>query len=388
MSNFPAAAAACSPAAVAPARHAGLDVLRAATSLLVVFHHTAITYGGQGGWFYQELTPGSAWSSRLLSFFCALNQAWFMGLFFLLAGYFTPTALARNGALRFLAERALRLGLPWLVFVTVLGPLTIALARTARGDGLFDTLRWLAAHPVFEPGPLWFAQALMAAAIGAALWHSLVAGRPLRDRSAAAFPSQRALAAAALGTGLVAFGLRLVWPVGVSVAGMQWGYFGSYALLFVAGWAAAAPAWLLHLPVDRVRRWRRVARWTVPVLPVVALSGGLLPWLQGRVEGGWSLPALVYAFWEPLVAWGVLLGLLARVQRRVAVLGPVWQALSRRAFAIYLIHPPMLVAVALAWAAVPAPALLKFLLTGTLACVLCYGLAGALLRVPGVARVL
>lgn len=385
-----AATPAATPAAtaVAAARHAGLDLLRAATTLLVVFHHAAITYGAQGGWFYRELAPGDAWSSRLLSFFCALNQAWFMGLFFLLAGYFTPPALARRGVLRFLAARALRLGLPWLLFVLLLGPLTVALARTARGDGLFDTLRWLAGHRVFEPGPLWFAQALMLAALGAALWHLLVSGQPPRDRLAAAFPSQQVLAAAALGTGLVAFGLRLLWPVGVSVAGMQWGYFASYALLFVAGWAAAAPDWLQQPPADRVRRWRRVARWAVPVLPVVALSAGWLPGLQGRVEGGWSLLALVYALWEPLVAWGVLLGLLARVQRLSADIGPVWLALSRRAFAIYVIHPPVLVAVALAWATVPAPALLKFALTGTLACVLCYSLAGALLRLPGVARVL
>ena len=250
MASSPAAATHTA-TAVALTRHAGLDLLRAAATLLVVFHHAAITYGAQGGWFYRELAPGDAWSSRLLSFFCALNQAWFMGLFFLLAGYFTPPALARKGALRFLAARALRLGLPWLLFVLLLGPLTMALARTARGDSPLDTLRWLAGHPVFEPGPLWFAQALMLAALGAALWH-----------------------------------------------------------------------------------------------------------------------------------------LLARVQRLSADIGPVWQALSRRAFAIYVIHPSVLVAEALAWATVPAPALLKFVLTGTLACALCYGLASALLRLPGVARVL
>jgi hypothetical protein len=31
---------------------------------------------------------------------------------------------------------------------------------------------------------------------------------------------------------------------------------------------------------------------------------------------------------------------------------------------------------------------LKFVLTGSLACALCFGLAGLLLRLPGVARVL
>ena len=98
---------------VAP-HHAGLDALRGALAVLVVLHHTAITYGAIGGWYYRELPPDGGLASTLLVFFCTFNQAFFMGLFFLLAGYHTPAALARDGALRFLAGRGLRLGLPLL----------------------------------------------------------------------------------------------------------------------------------------------------------------------------------------------------------------------------------------------------------------------------------
>ncbi len=48
----------------------------------------------------------------------------------------------------------------------------------------------------------------------------------------------------------------------------------------------------------------------------------------------------------------------------------------------------MLVGVALAWKGVPAPALLKFALTGTASCALCFLLAGALLRLPFLRRLL
>ena len=104
--------------------------------------------------------------------------------------------------------------------------------------------------------------------------------------------------------------------------------------------------------------------------------------------GGWSIPALVYALWEPFVAWGVILVLLQRCQQRFRDLGPIGTRLARRAFAIYVIHPPVVVAVTLAWRDVGAPALLKFALSGSVACVLCYVLAGLLLKVPGVERVL
>jgi hypothetical protein len=310
-----------------------------------------------------------------------------MGQFFLLAGYYTPAALRAKGPWRYLRDRVQRLGVPLLVYGFVLGPITIALAQTARGKPFIDTLLALWQHGEFEKGPLWFAWALLIFAVGVVLWHALVKprGEPAAVRP---FPSNGTLLAAALATGVAAFGLRLLWPVGREVWGLQLGYFAGYVVLFAAGCVAAAPRWLEAWPAEQVRTWRRVAWFTVPVLPVVVLLGGQWLGLQGRPEGGWSVPALVYALWEPLLAWGVILGLLQRCRHRFAVLGPFGQRLARRAFAIYVIHPPVVVAVTLAWRVVPAPALLKFALSGGLACLLCYGLAGVLLRVPGVKRAL
>ena len=91
-----------------------------------------ITYGASGGWYYNEVRPGSDVSSQLLSLFTGFNQAFFMGLF-LLAGYFTPGAVERHGAAIYMRERAVRLGLPLIVYFLLLSPVTIALAATARG---------------------------------------------------------------------------------------------------------------------------------------------------------------------------------------------------------------------------------------------------------------
>ena len=63
-------------------RNGGIDALRAAVTLLVVFHHTAITYGAIGGWYYKEIAPSKSIAGLLLILFCTVNQAWFMGLFF------------------------------------------------------------------------------------------------------------------------------------------------------------------------------------------------------------------------------------------------------------------------------------------------------------------
>ncbi|MBI3368969.1 MAG: acyltransferase family protein, partial [Burkholderiales bacterium] len=323
-------------------RNAGLDGLRAFATLLVVLHHTAITYGAIGGWFYRERPPGS---SLTLTFFCTINQAFFMGLFFLLAGYFTPGALARKGGWRFAGERLLRLGVPLAVFGWLIGPMTIALAQTVRGKPFADTLLGLGQRGVFEVGPLWFAEALLILAALLLLWPAAQRLITRPDRADAPFPARRTLWIAALGTGAVAFGLRLIWPVGWSIGGLQLGYFASYVLLFVAGCLAATPRWLEDIPATARAHWRRVAWLALPVLPVLALLGGkvLPPALLGPPEGGWNLPALTYALWEPLIAWGVILGMLARcAQWRVTA--PWARALARRAYAIFVIHPPVVVA--------------------------------------------
>ena len=374
-----------------PPRDAALDVLRGLVTLLVVLHHTAITYGAEGGWFYIEHAPDGGPTSLGLSFFCGVNQAWFMGLFFLLAGHFSPGALQRKGPASFMADRLLRLGLPWLVFVLALGPLTVALAGLAKGQALTDTLLAVWQQGRVIVGPLWFAQALLGLSLLAVLWQALssqgVIGS-LRMGVRRPLPSHAALAIAAVGIGLVAFAVRLWWPTGRQWFGLQWGYFPSYVLLFAVGCLGASSDWLGQLPAQRRRVWRRVMGFALPVLPAVVLLAGSVPALRGVPAGGWSVPALVYALWEPLVAWGLILWALSACQQRFAEPGPLWQALGRRAYAVYVIHPPVLVAVALALRDLALPAVLKFLLTGSLAIALCLGLAGALLRVPAIARVL
>lgn len=377
------------------ARHAGVDRLRAGTTLLVVCHHTAITYGAMGGWYYQETPPDGSLTSMLLVFFCTVNQAWFMGLFFLLAGYYSPGALAAKGWGRFVRDRLLRLGLPLLFYGLVLGPATVALARTAQGRPFGVTLLRLWGEGVFEKGPLWFAWALLLLTAVALLVGAVRSGwgggaeaggvAPARRRFH--LPSDGHLLALALATGALAFGLRLLWPVGQERWGIQWGYTASYGVLFAVGWWAGGASGLAPWPPQQVRRWRRVAAVTLPVLALVALGGGPLWGETGRPEGGWTVPALVYAFWEPLVAWGVLLTLLQRARARPQASGWLGRSLARRAFAIYVVHPPVVVAVCLAWRTVAAPPGLKFVVSAAVACVLCHALAGALLRVPALRRV-
>lgn len=367
------------------ARNGGIDALRAVMTALVVFHHAAITYGADGGWYYRERLPSDDPQSIALTFFCTINQAYFMGLFFLIAGCFTPGAIgSRGGAWPFLRARLIRLGLPLVVYGFLIGPATIALARTARGDDFLTVFLGLLSRGRYESGPLWFAEALLLFALGFLVWYFI---NPAGPRAVRPLPGDRALVVAAAVTGLAAFLIRLDWPVGRDLLGLQFGYFPSYIVLFAAGCLGAAGRWLERVPPDMARRWRRVAWIALPILPIAALLGPKIG-LGGSPRGGFNVPAMVYAWWEPCIAWGVIMSLLIWFQRRFADVTPFWRAMSARAFAVYIIHPPILVGVALAWSGIAAPALVKFLITGTIAWILCFAVAGLLLRIPLLRRVL
>jgi len=196
------------------------------------------------------------------------------------------------------------------------------------------------------------------------------------------FPAHWQLLSAAILTGAIAAVLRIWWPVGVNVWGLQLAYFASYVVLFVAGCAMAQQQWLERIPDSHLRPWLVISLISLPVLPAMYFLSKKTGW-----PGGHTLE-LAYAFWEPLVAWGIILFLLRGFLQHLHQPGRIWRALSRRAYTIFVIHPPVLVGVALIWRHTDMNALLKTLVTGSISCALCFIVAGWLLQVPLLKRIL
>ena len=366
-----------------------IDCLRSVMIALVILHHTAITYGASGGWFYHELPSSGTPSSVILTLFCATNQAYFMGILFLLAGYFTPGSLERKGYARFLSDRFLRLGLPLLAFGLSLGPLTVAMVTAAEGKGFWSTFVWLWNHREFINGPLWFAQALLMFSIAYCAWRAWL-GAPLltAQRAPRPVPSYAWWLLSALGVGAAALIIRQVVPTGVNVIGLQLGYFASYIFLFCLGIAAWRHDWLRQLEWKDARDWitALVIAWlSFPAVRALAIA------LNGsgtsNFSGGLNWMAIAYAFWEPFIAWGMIAAWLIVFRRYMNRPSSIWTWLNRRSYSVYIIHPVVLVGISLLLRGWAAPALVKFAVTGTLACATSWILAVPQLRAPGLRRI-
>ena len=290
---------------------------------LVILHHTAITYGAPGGWFWNELHPSASPVSFLLTLFVSTNQAYFMGFFFLLAGYFTPASLERKGYARFMGDRFLRLGLPLLAFGLLLGPLTAAIVTAYEGRGFWPTINVLWQRKEFINGPLWFAQALLIFSLAYCLWRAWF-GTPLSQsrRTSESVPAFRWWLISALAVGAAALAIRQIVPVGVNVIGLQLGYFAAYIFLFGAGIAAWRHDWLRQLNWKHARPWVIGLALTWPIMPVAIIAAIKLNGPgKSNFSGGLTWPAIVYAFWEPFVAWGLIAAwlLFARARMNQAV---------------------------------------------------------------------
>jgi peptidoglycan/LPS O-acetylase OafA/YrhL len=347
-----------------------IDRLRAGLILLVILHHAAITYGASGSWFFKA----TAATNVPLTFLAAVNQAFFMGLFFLISGALAPASLDRKGATAFLTDRALRLGVPVLVFGFLLGPLTVALASAPLGDILGDTGRRIL-RGSFILGPLWFPAALL-------IFSVVLVVLPGHGRKARPVPPFADWLGLALATGLAALLIRQVVPVGAALAGFQLGYFASYIVLFAVGVQAGQNGWLDRLPPRSLWLAMTVGLVAQPILPAALLSTD-----APVFETGFSLVAIAYAFWEPLVALGAIAALIFWSQRRGDRATAFWSWAAANSYGAFILHAPLLVAVSRALDALDAAHGVALPLSVVATTLAAFGLTAVLRRSALVRRV-
>ena len=359
------------------------DYLRVFVIFLVVVHHAVFAYcsGGaaaHGG----NYTNGSApvvdtveWHG--FNLVVQWNDGFFMPLMFLLAGLFVRPSLERKGSGRYLADRALRLGVPLLIGIATVVPLSYyASYLQAGGSGSFAAF-W--AHMVtkgpWPSGPLWFLGALLVFDLATVLVLSYFDVQ--RVTAAVDRMSPARLVLVFLGLAVLAYlPARLVLGPSLWLTagpfGIQASRIGLYAFFFAAG-AIVGPNRAAAVFDRHWLRWPMLAALATAVL--VEADGLSLP------EG---VNGAALAAFAPVVGIG-LLSLAVRFGRRHSAIG---DSLSANAYAIYVVHWPIVLWLQLALLLTPLGAVAK----GLLAIVMGFGLSwlvASLLRsIPGVSRVL
>jgi len=369
-----------------------IDNVRTLLITLVVLSHLAITYGAEGAWYYSEAGEESTVAFIIIMPLLAIGAAFLLGLFFMIAGYFTPRACDRKGTGPFVVDRLKRLGIPLLFYEVIIRPL-VNYAVDVH-DGYQGSLwQWLTGFVQnsrsFADGPVWFLEALLIFSLLYAVWQlatvSVPARLPRKALSDGAVPSNGAIALFALAVGMATFVVRIWARVNVYFEPwhLELAHFPQYIAMFAAGIVAYRRNWLVGFSDTQAKTWRWIALVCILLLPALVVAAGALTGeLDERGSGGLNWLALAYSLWEAFMCVAMVITVLAWFRRRFDHQGRLARAMSENCFAVYVLHPLVIVPLALTLSGIQLNLGLKFLLVAPGAVALCYLVATYVRKLP------
>lgn len=355
-----------------------LSNLKAFLTALVILHHTAIAYGGAGQLIYQSPShpPGS---EALLISFNALNQTFFMALFFFIAGFLSCRSLGRRmerdgsaGVRIFLRDRVWRLGMPTVIY-SLIGPafcrLIIALAR---GEDLTWAKVWvdLSSAPGVK-GPVWFCallllfDVLLAAAymLKGTMFDRRIALAEEGSELGAVSINSTKLVASLFALTLADFLWRLFFPVSAifTPLNLNLGYLPQYIAAYTFGTTIPSPTYAIPSPKTLIALAATSA--VTSVVLTSSMSSRLdLEDSPDPTAGGLTTIAATYAIWNNFTGYLIASGLLRLFPNYINM---PYAGITSLAYLAFLIHIPISTIVELSlesWQGGPA---VKFTVVGT-----------------------
>ena len=358
-----------------------LDNLRIYLTILVILHHATLAYGGTGGWAIHDVITDEI-SPILFTFFNALNQSYFMTAFFLLAGYFTPRSLGRKGSKNFLVDRIIRLGIPLLVYSTLIINLNNFMITRFYLDVPYQFV-WS-----YEPGHLWFLQLLFLFALIYVIFKLFKKEAiNLEERT---FPSDGIIWIAVIVLSIFTFLMRLAYPIGETILNVQPGHISHYIFAFFIGILAYRGDWFRRLTNTKGKRWGKIALVTLPFFFVIFILGGALESDANIAKflGGFTWQAMAYALWETIMMMAIIIFLLYYFREKFNRTGALLATMAASVFTVYIIHQTVLYGLNIVFLNVPIPSFVKFLAVSLIGVPLCFLLSVLIRKLPYARRVL
>ncbi len=392
--------------ALAGPYNVSVGYLRAFITLLVLAHHSALAYHPYPPARFATLAAQPRWWEAFpvvdphkwmgWSLFTGFNDVFFMSLMFFLSGLFVQHSIERKGLGRFLRDRLLRLGLPFVVAAAVIAPLAyyptyLLLPAPAGIAGYWQQWRALGNWPA---GPAWFiwvllafdviAAALFAFAPKAMAWIGRVVSRS-SDRPIVLFLIVAAVSAVTY------------IPMALRFGADSWSMFGpfffqtsrllhyfAYFIIAVGVGATAMSRGFFARTGKLARRW---PLWTTAMLLIYfTLAATFITMISGV---GKSLP------WGPLL--GILwvlscaascFGFMSFFARFATTRRAVFDSLTANAYGMYLIHYAFVSWLQYALLPTSLSGFVKGVLVTLGTIILSWGTTAALRRIPAVARVI
>ena len=360
-----------------------IDNLRIFLTVSVVVFHVAGVYLGFSREFPFVDPPTSNVTKALLRLFMIVNQAYFMGLFFFISGYFTPDSYDRKGSWVFIKDRLRMLGIPFLMYYFVLSPIAELSSVLADPTAQFSFNEY---RNCLTSGPLWFAFMLLCFNFCYMLWRKTAhkVNMPIQINFT---PSNiQKVCVFMLVLALVSYFFRIFAPAyHVFFLFPSFGYFPQYISFFILGIIASRQDWLRSIPDSMGIQALVIAVLCSFVYFSVILSSSSLSieYFEGTA---WQSCAL--ALWDSIFSVGFSLWLITIFRRFFNTQGNFTKFLQQQSFAVYVIHFPLIMYVAFFLHNAPLAHPLKCCLAACLGVPLSFVAAYIIRKFPYVDRIL
>ena len=366
------------------------DQIRALMIALVIAIHV-VPLAFTSGWIGVRVsTSGSpdAFFGVAGSFFAYFCNTFFMCMLFLISGYFVPRSVHKKGIARYLKDRLLRIGVPFLVGLLLINNASVLLGRLSPSSPLaelsWDTL------PFNSIMALWFLVVLFFFDLLYCTWVSLRGNRFSVDNSVST-PQLRSWIISAVVLGIlevVMVGQKDLWVAlgrsplnGLGAQGM---HIFTYAFLFFLGCKASFHQWLERLDSHLVVRWFRFSL----ALALCFLAIALVLTFNGSMSSEYDRLVLLGALLNPFIGWGIIAYLLLWFQHNEHRCGQWLATAGVDSFGAYVIHSLVLVIVLTTIGFIGLNHWLVALSASVLGISISFGIAHQLRRIPFVARVI
>jgi len=352
-------------------RFAYLDNVRSLVIVLVIAMHSAVTYSGIGDWYYKEgsLEELSIFEMVFFALGQSFLQAWFMGILFFISAFLAAKALARRGSLVFIKERLFRFGLPLLIYVFIVSPIISIILRYYDPEiSIFQNyIKYIANfYWISSTGPLWFVEVLLIFCLIYAILKKCFSSS-IKIQSI----SSKNIVSIIIITGIFAFLARLIFPIDTSYFNLQFCYFVSYIVMFIAGILIGENDLLDKIANEKNIKWITLSLAIgIPFWVVIVFFGGVY---EGDYcfKGGFYWQSFAYALWESLIAIGFSMGLIAYFKKNANIDNKFTCLMRDNAFGVYFFHAPILIIVSLVLRHWVFNSILKFAAVTIITSILC-----------------
>lgn len=372
-----------------------IDKLRTFLIVLVIFHHALITYGGMGGWYFVD--PGAD-ENILFIIFGALDQAFFMGLLFLISSYFTPGSFSRHGAKKYISQRLLRFGIPLLVYMLIISPVMVYLLNIQRlariGFITYYLNQFTSLEKIYQllssTGPLWFIVLLLFFTFAYSLYRVMFKSKSDKNTEKKP-PGTLFLILMIFVMAIPTFILRLWFPLdkGIAYLNIQPAFISQYVVMLILGIIAYKRDWFRKITTKQGIGWMIVSILSLFYFAGISAAAGVFEGDFTKIMGGFYWQAFAYDIWESTWCIGMMVSLIVLFRQKFNANKAFSKMLAKNSYTVYLIHAPVLVSVSVLFALLTIPGFLKFFIVFPLATALCFLISHLVLRrIPGASKIL